>query len=418
MNKAGVIFKAESFLWKFLLGLICLRPFLSEYAFLTVGSWYIFLLISSSLIFLAFLGKRVLFPLRLNLWPLLFTISILVSMILSGWTAWSLSELYFFVPNILIFYIVSKIKHNQERQLLACIFFTAGIICTYAIYQYFIGLRHTFEYLSPAQQGSFVGRFLSSRRVFATFISPNIFASYVVMMLFLSMGLLRQSKGEKRLIYWTGITAMALSLVYTKSFGGILVFAGTFFLFMPHLFPSATFRRVNILWFSFIIILITCTFLLICKLFFCSRLSQLLDLYNPNNSIVQRIYYWKASINMIKEFPFTGIGWRRFGMLYELYRSPSANTSHYSHNVFLQILVEAGPLGLVSFLLIVVTFLRNGLIVIRNSTEHTALKVGLFYAGCVFLIHNVIDLSFYFGQAAFFWWIIAGLFSNFRVENA
>lgn len=418
MNNLGLTSKAGSLLWKCLLIFICLRPFISEYAFLTVGGWYISLLILFSAIFLAPFWKQILFPLYLNLWPCLFLIIILFSMLIAGYTTWSLSELYFFIPNILIFYIASKIKPSQQRQLLWGIFFTAGIICLYAVYQYFIGLRHTFEYLSPAQQISFVGKFLSSRRVFATFISPNIFASYIVMMLFVSTGLLRSSKGKERLIYWTGVPVMALSLVYTKSLGGLLAFAIAFFLFIPYLFPSFTFRRVNILWLGFIIILITCIFILICKLFFCSRLSQFLDLYNPNNSIVQRIYYWKAGINMVKEFPFTGIGWRKFGVLYEFYKPLGANTSHYAHNVFLQILVETGPLGLVSFLLIVATFLRNGLIVIRNSIEHTALKIGLFYAGCVFLIHNIIDLSFYFGQAAFFWWIIAGLFSNFRVEKA
>jgi len=326
--------------------------------------------------------------------------------------------LYFFIPNILIFYIASKIKPRQQRQLLLGIFLTASIICVYAVYQYFIGLRHTLEYLSPAQQSSYAGKFLSSRRVFATFISPNIFASYIVMMLFVSIGLLKSSKGRERLFYRTGITAMALSLVYTKSFGAILAFVIAFLLFMLYLFPPFKLRRVRMPLFGIIVIFIACSFILICRLFFWERLLQLFDLHNPNNSIVQRFYYWKASIDMIKSSPFTGIGWKRFEVLYEFYKPFSANTSRYSHNVFLQILAEAGTLGLASFLSIVITFLINGLIVMKKNTERRFLKIGLFYSGCAFLIQNFIDLSFYFGQAAFFWWIIAGLFSNFRVENA
>jgi len=344
---------------------------------------------------------------------------ILLSMLTAGYTAWSLVEFYFFIPNILIFYIASKIKPNQQRQLLTTVFIAATIICIYAIYQYFIGLRHTLEYLSLTQQMGSVGKFLSSRRAFATFISPNIFSSYVVMMLFVAMGLLKGSKGREGLAYCVGTCAIALSLLYTKSLGGFLAFAITFLLFMPHLFPSFTFKRVKIIKFSFIVILIACILILICKFFFWGRLSQFFDLANPNNSIVQRLYYWKASIGMIEDYPLTGIGWRRFGILYESYRPFSANTSQYAHNLFLQILVETGPLGLASFLLIVVTFLFNGIIVImRKNTQGRFMKIGLFYAGCGFLIHNVIDLSFYFGQAAFFWWMIAGLFSNFRLgEN-
>jgi len=418
MNNTGAISRAEYFSWRILLIFIFLRPFLSEHAFLTVGSWYIFLLILFSAIFLAFSAKQVLYPLYLNLWPSLFLIIILFSMLIAGYAAQSLLELYFFIPNILIFYIASKIKPLRQRQLLLGVFLAASIICIYAIYQYFIGLRHTLKYLNPAQQSGPIGKFLNSKRVFATFISPNIFSSYIVMMLFVSIGLLRSSKGTEKLIYCMGIAVMALSLLYTKSFGGLLAFAIAFLLFMPHLFPSFALTRAKITWFSFIVIFVTCFFILICKFFFWDRLSQLLDLHNPNNSIVQRLYYWKASIDMIKDAPFTGIGWRRFGALYGFYKPFLANISHYSHNVFLQILVETGPLGLAVFLSIVITFLINGLIVMKKNTERRFLKIGLFYAGCAFLIQNFIDLSFYFGQAAFFWWMIAGLFSNFRLENA
>lgn len=117
---------------------------------------------------------------------------------------------------------------------------------------------------------------------------------------------------------------------------------------------------------------------------------------------------------MLKDLPLTGIGWRRFMFFYEYYKPSQANISHYSHNVLLQTLVETGPVGLLAFLLVVVTFLVNGLTVIRKESENRALKIGLFYGGCAFLVHNLVDLSFYFGQASYFWWMIAGLFSNFR----
>jgi ABC-type polysaccharide/polyol phosphate export permease len=67
---------------------------------------------------------------------------------------------------------------------------------------------------------------------------------------------------------------------------------------------------------------------------------------------------------------------------------------------------------------IVFAFLKTGLRAIKGSNEERALKIGLFFAGCAFLFHNLIDVSFYFGQVSFFWWIILGLFANPSLKNA
>jgi O-antigen ligase len=114
---------------------------------------------------------------------------------------------------------------------------------------------------------------------------------------------------------------------------------------------------------------------------------------------------------MARDCPLTGIGWRKFGLLYEFYKPLPANISHYSHNVFLQITAEMGLLGLLSLLWVVFVFLKTGLRVIKDNNEEQALKICLFCAGCAFLFHNLIDLSFYFGQVSFFWWVILGLFA-------
>ena len=408
----------KSFIFIILLVLICIRPFISEYAFLTIGAWYISALIFFSSLYLVLVKKPTFFPLRLNLWPALFTVIILFSMLPARYTPWSLFELFVFIPNILIFYITSKLESDQQRQLLVTIFFTATIICIYAIYQYFIGFQHTLEYLSHVEHNSHLEELLKNKRVFATFPSPNIFASYVVMMLFLGIGLLSSSQKIEKIIFGIGVIIMGLSLFYSKSIGGLLAFGCTFLLFIRYFPFPLNFKKVNIFWLSFGTISIAGILILACRIFLWGHLLQLMDLHNPNNSMIQRFYYWKASVNMTRNSLFTGIGWRNFGALYELYKTPLANISHYSHNVFLQILAEMGLLGLGSFLLIVVVFLKNGLVVINNNIGPRSLKIGLFCAGCAFLIHNTIDLSFYFGQVAFFWWIIVGLFSNYRVENS
>ena len=114
--------------------------------------------------------------------------------------------------------------------------------------------------------------------------------------------------------------------------------------------------------------------------------------------------------------PLVGIGWRKFGLLYRFYKPSAANISHYSHNVFLQIMAETGVLGLLSFLGIVFMFLKTGLSRIRVRSWRQGLSIGLFCAGCFFLIHNLDDLSFYFGQVSLFWWAILGLLQK-KIEG-
>jgi len=407
-----------SFVWSIILLLVCFRPFISEYVYPNVGGWYVASLILFSSIYLAIINERILFPFNLNLWPALLLITILFSMLYTGYSAWSLSELYFFIPNILIFYVASKIKARQQKQLLTCIFVAAFIISAYSVYQYFFGLPHTLEYLGRHEHNSYLEKILINRRVFATFISPNIFASYVVMMLFVTMGLLNYSEVRKKSTYIIAIIVMALSLLFTKSFGGILAFATTLLLFCYYSLQILGLRelgkqkiKLGIAFVVFSLIVISAVFLLR------DRLLQFFNLRHADNSIVHRFLYWKASLNIIKGFPLTGVGWAQLGVLYGFYKPHYANISYYSHNVFLQVLVELGPLGLSCFLLILIMFLKHAPVAIRNNSEQKWIRIGLFCAGCSFLIHNLIDLSFYFSQAAFFWWMVLGLFSNFCSES-
>lgn len=116
---------------------------------------------------------------------------------------------------------------------------------------------------------------------------------------------------------------------------------------------------------------------------------------------------------MIGDHPFFGVGWRKFGLFYETYKPYTANISHYSHNVFLQIMAETGILGAGVFLAMVLDFFGKGRKVIKENNDRY-LIISLYCAGTFFLIHNLFDLSFYFAQASFIWWIIHGIFANFN----
>lgn len=416
--------KINSFVWCVLLVLVFIRPFLSEQVFLGVGLWYvIFFILTGS--YFVFASKINLLSNPLNLAVFIFlgliVFSSLSPRIYKTGLVMNLFEVSIFLPNILIFYIAGKINQRQINQLILAMFLAAGIIGVYAIYQYFFGLRHVLDYARRhgINEGLDLKTILGRRRIYATFITANIFASYVIMILCAKAGVLINdfSLTRKNIYLMLSVCILMISLVFTKSFGAVLVAISVSLLFIFYLLRGFKGERIILKRFLFCIVIVLFILVIFFLIFNWQRLIAMFNLNDPDNSIVQRFNYWTTSLKIIKDFPLIGIGWKKFGFAYEFYRPALAKGSEYSHNVFLQIMVEMGLLGLVSFLSIVFIFLRSGHKILTEVGSRQVLKIGLFCAGCSFLIYNLIDISFYFSQVAFFWWIILGLFVNFSAEK-
>lgn len=404
------------FMWGASLLLIFLRPFISEYAFPVAGCWYVLALSIFLCVDLARRGGARLFFNPFNRAVALFIAAVELSVVVSGFARVSLFELFFLIPNILVFFVAGTLIPKERRQLITAIFLSAVIVSIYAVYQYFIGLEHTREYVARMGSAVYAAFFMKTKRAFGTFISPNIFGSYMLMMLFLSAGLTVSLSQKRKALYWLCVFIMAVALMLTKSMGGFLVYVVTFFVFVFYLLlglklakPSWNALRLGLI--AFLVLFLAGT-----GIFMRQRLPQFLA-SGENNSISQRYHYWEASARMAGDAWVNGIGWRRFGALYRTYKSPLANDSHYSHNVFLQMWAETGILGLAIFCWVVFLFFKTGLAILKRTAQEQMLYVGLYCAGLAFLLHNLIDLSFYFGQAAFFWWAILGLINNFATEQ-
>lgn len=80
-------------------------------------------------------------------------------------------------------------------------------------------------------------------------------------------------------------------------------------------------------------------------------------------------------------------------------------------------MAETGLLGGGIFLLLVMGFFKKGIRVVQENSVLRQLLIGLYCAGLFFVIHNLFDLSFYFAQASFFWWILLGVFANFSAKK-
>ncbi len=405
--------------------LVFLRPFFSENTYLLMGFWYVPIVLSFSLFYLAFSSRPIFAHSSFNPPILAFLAALLLSISFAVSRQWSLFELYWFLPNIAIFYVVSKIGREQRQQLIYTMIAAASIISIYAIYQHLFGYPDILRYLVQTKPDRYVQEFIARRRVIATFISPNLLAGYQIIILFLGIGVLIDNRKNKKRLFCSGaILLMLTALLLTKSLGAIFVFVVSlclfFFLLLRHLQFDLHYKRV--IFQSGVIIAVVTTLALIIfvssSLIFSNHLpGEPLNLRDYHNSLVQRLFYWQASSNIIKDYSLTGVGWGNFGLVYKYYKSRQAKISNFAHNCLLQITAETGILGLFGFFWIVLVFLREGLNGLNRADNHQyGLSTGLFCAGCAFLLHNLISLTFYFGQVAFHWWIILALLQKSDAE--
>jgi len=129
------------------------------------------------------------------------------------------------------------------------------------------------------------------------------------------------------------------------------------------------------------------------------------------NSMLVRWQYWRASVQMYADHPFTGVGPGNFVHFYTRYKPAAALEAVADpHNFFLSIITQYGPLGLAGFLAAV--FVPLGRIISANSvkSKENIIIAALFCAIVAFLVHNCIDFAIFEGGIlTTFWAIIAAV---------
>ena len=140
-----------------------------------------------------------------------------------------------------------------------------------------------------------------------------------------------------------------------------------------------------------------------------SRISSVGDLADTSTSY--RVYIWKGTFEMLKDYWVTGIGMgsSAFNEVYPLYAYSAIRAPH-PHNLYLLIISEMGILGVFSFLLTVFIYYKN-MIKAFIYTNNKSLKIlsAAFLSGMTgYLIQGLFDNVWYnYRVFAFFWMMLA-----------
>lgn len=366
-----------------LLILIFIRPFISSLAFPYFNLTY-------SLIFLCFLGiwaaakQDVFKTLRPIKYPFaLFCLALLISTSLSKDIIVSLAGLYGYLSGLLILIIAASLNVTQQKKIIRLAVFASLIISLLAIYQYFYGFRHIEQYMVKEKiKDSFALDYISRKRIFFPFITPNILGGYLAMMLPLAFAY------KDRFIF---ILPLAIALFLTKSIGAlfsIIIVIGIYLCLSPKIKKRHIFT-------------LGITLAIIAIIFFLRSMTNS-EHARPGFSATMRLQYWKDTWQAIRSSPLYGLGTGNFNL----------NNSRFSHNSYLQLWAETGILGLYSFLWLLTSILKNAL---RLPQKETIYIVG---AILVFLIHNLFDFAFFLPEITLIWWALLGcLLSDERIND-
>tara|TARA_Y100000031_G_C8210593_1_gene380716 strand:+ start:29 stop:1273 length:1245 start_codon:yes stop_codon:yes gene_type:complete len=381
-----------------LLSLIFIRPFLSGLAYPLLEIYY-----QNCVILLAILslfsyinhceqGKIVFMRFSYALPILLFLSAYILSSIFSINPQNSIKETIKFISYVSIFYLVLQSGDKQKQSLVKVVILAGLLISIYAIYQYFWGYQHTLLYLKKIQSSflltsSYARDILVAKRAIGTFPSPNLLGGYLTIILFLTLHRFQRSRAYI-------ILPITFALLLTKSLGAAISLILTLILASFFFYNSLKKRKLLLIALS-IFIIIALIFITL------SRWDRIIDLDNPQNSISQRLLYWKTASGIIKEHPVFGVGPGNFQDVFLQYKQGTGTDSRYAHNIFLHMWSETGILGVSGILYLIIIFLKKCAI----KYEYRFISLGVI----AFLLHNLIDNSYFIPQTGIFFWIMIAI---------
>ncbi|MBI1869766.1 MAG: O-antigen ligase family protein [Chlamydiae bacterium] len=133
-------------------------------------------------------------------------------------------------------------------------------------------------------------------------------------------------------------------------------------------------------------------------------LQRMKDVFNFKNVTTQmRWTTWHEAFNLYLKKPWMGYGLKSFSLVLK---------KGYVHNCFLQILVEMGVAGFISFIWILAVFFKKTL-----SSKNPNYVVGIGCSVVAFTLHAATDTDLYSIPIATFFWFLLGVGISSNREN-
>ncbi|MBC8586929.1 O-antigen ligase family protein [Tissierellaceae bacterium BX21] len=294
---------------------------------------------------------------QIDYMAVIFFLTIFISAISSLFPKDSLNYLiYYFITFLSVIIIVCSINSYEELDALVK-FMMLGVFLTaiYGIYQWkVVGIE-----VNPSLTDLTINQGVGGR-VYSTMGNPNVYGELLVLTLpFFGSIILNENSFFKK-IFWIILSLpILLVLLKTSSRSAWIAFAIAVFIFIflwnkkytPYLIllgvvalpflPSSIYKRI-------------------------------LTVFNPNDtSLKYRKQILGPAFAMLRDYWLTGVGLgsRIVNIIYQRYKSFGLTTVAHTHNLYVQLWLEAGICAIVSFMLTIFRLIRNTFVAIKEKNN-------------------------------------------------
>lgn len=354
-------------------------------------------------------GKRTFKLGVLDLFVLMFSVYFFLGGVFSVSPSDSLPPACVFLTFISFYFVVINLVRTTD--FVKKILFSSSVslfICSiYGIYQNFFAAPDT----TWTDEDMFSE---IETRVVSTFENPNVFGEYLILLLPIVITFLVVSKQPyKRAFSFACLAASVMALVYTWSRGAWLGAIASMFIFLVIINRRAiAFYLTGIFAVPFAIPFLPSSII--------ERFTSIGNMTDSSTSY--RVFIWEASVGMIKDYFFSGIGVGSvaFQTVYSEYALAGIETAPHSHNLYLQILVELGVFGFLIFLISIFMLFSKAFTFLKKSEDKDSkIIVGALLCGIIaFLVQGLTDYVWYnYRVFALFWMLIAVCVATVKVAS-
>lgn len=301
----------------------------------------------------------------------------------------------------LYFVIVNTLKTKKDFDKAMKIFIiTAFILSIYGIMQYF-----TIGTTSKAWVDVNLNPDVKTR-VVGTFGNPNVFAEYLEHILPVAITLVFvYRKLLNKMIIGSMAGVMLICLILTFSRGGWLGFASATILFV--VLKMAKFIPLFIVGGIAAIPLLPNVVM--------QRISTIGNVQDTSNAY--RTYIWEGTINMIKDFWITGVGYGywAFKNTFLEYGIKGSRAWH-SHNMYLEIMAEMGIFGMLTFLWVILSIFITTIKFAKKTKDRyfSYVSIGLLCGFLSIMVHGIAEHILYMPKSVILFWMFAAFISAAR----
>ena len=299
----------------------------------------------------------------------------------------------------LLFAIVLENAIRSKRQLdglIRAMVLVGAVVALYGVCQYLFG----WGYQSAAWVDSDMFSSITFR-VPSTFSNPNMLGQYFILIIPFGGACLLTAKHWNSRMVWLiccGLMCVCMLLTFSRGAWLGLLFAGAVFFVL--LDP----RFILLAPFAFVALVLVMPDTVI------SRFTSIGNMGDASTSY--RVYIWMGVLAMLKKYWLCGIGPGdgAFNLVYPAYSYNSIVAPH-SHNLYLQIICDAGICELLVFLMILFHYFRRLCVAMgrENDRDSRLFQIAAVASVCGFLVQAMTDYSFYNYRVMFLFWAVLGI---------